>query len=406
MNNNENLRIISAQCPNCGASIVASSLSPTIKCHWCNTILSTDLFNENVKIPDMILPFSITKEEAKEKMNEYIKEREKYASNDFISALNLESISPVYLPYMVVDTKIHISASGIGEKSISPPVKGQNGRYNAAIYEINYDFDLDIDNLIIESSDSGVFDNYNSTSNVISSVSPFDIENSVKFNPNFLNGYNSENRELNINELNNQIPNISQEISQTVLDKYFDIYDRECSWNDPKIDILSSSWKSSYLPVWLYSFKDDKANKTFYIATNGRTGKTIGSIPVSMKKAGFNMGLIMMITGFIILAVLICLALFFLIVIKDPMIKTFFLSELVGIGFLDLVVFLFAWLAYRSKRYEKIEKLENDDVKIDYVNDVKYKIINDNFKEKLSRELWVTDHKKSRDKNGHLTIYR
>lgn len=38
-----------------------------------------------------------------------------------------------------------------------------------------------------------------------------------------------------------------------------------------------------YLPVWLYSYYHEQGGKAMvhYIAVNGRTGETMGSVPVS-----------------------------------------------------------------------------------------------------------------------------
>jgi len=35
-----------------------------------------------------------------------------------------------------------------------------------------------------------------------------------------------------------------------------------------------------YLPVWLYSYQEPGSKMLHYIAVNGRTGETMGSIPV------------------------------------------------------------------------------------------------------------------------------
>jgi len=39
-----------------------------------------------------------------------------------------------------------------------------------------------------------------------------------------------------------------------------------------------------YLPVWLYSYQQPGTKMVHYIAVNGRTGETMGSIPVQQWK--------------------------------------------------------------------------------------------------------------------------
>jgi hypothetical protein len=39
-----------------------------------------------------------------------------------------------------------------------------------------------------------------------------------------------------------------------------------------------------YLPVWLYSYQQPGSGMLHYIAVNGRTGETMGSIPIQQWK--------------------------------------------------------------------------------------------------------------------------
>ena len=45
-------------------------------------------------------------------------------------------------------------------------------------------------------------------------------------------------------------------------------------------------WVAMYLPVWLYSYHQPGSDggMLHYIAVNGRTGKTMGSVPVQQWK--------------------------------------------------------------------------------------------------------------------------
>ena len=49
-------------------------------------------------------------------------------------------------------------------------------------------------------------------------------------------------------------------------------------------EIKGKRWKSAYLPVWLYCYEDSKHNEKHYIAVNGRTKETMGSVPFSENK--------------------------------------------------------------------------------------------------------------------------
>jgi hypothetical protein len=67
-------------------------------------------------------------------------------------------------------------------------------------------------------------------------------------------------------------------------------FGRGVRWERERIDIKGSRWVSMYLPVWLYAYHQPGpggrpgAGLTHYIAVNGRTGETMGSVPVQQWK--------------------------------------------------------------------------------------------------------------------------
>lgn len=64
-------------------------------------------------------------------------------------------------------------------------------------------------------------------------------------------------------------------------------YDRGVRWDSEQLKIKGSRWTSVLLPVWLYGFVENKNGKavTHYMAVNGRTGATMGSVPINSAKA-------------------------------------------------------------------------------------------------------------------------
>ena len=63
-------------------------------------------------------------------------------------------------------------------------------------------------------------------------------------------------------------------------------YDRGVRWEEESLDVHGTRWVAMYLPVWLYSYHQPGANggMLHYIAVNGRTGETMGSIPIQQWK--------------------------------------------------------------------------------------------------------------------------
>ena len=64
-------------------------------------------------------------------------------------------------------------------------------------------------------------------------------------------------------------------------------YDRGVRWEQERLAVHGTRWVSMYLPVWLYSYHQPGSgggSMLHYIAVNGRTGETMGSVPVQQWK--------------------------------------------------------------------------------------------------------------------------
>ena len=56
------------RCPSCGAEVVINTEESTsASCHWCKHIFSVNEKISNGAVPDLVLPFKITKEEAEDR---------------------------------------------------------------------------------------------------------------------------------------------------------------------------------------------------------------------------------------------------------------------------------------------------------------------------------------------------
>ena len=182
--------MITLKCSSCGAEVVIDTNETTQKrCHWCRNYLSINEQIPNGAVPDVVLPFKLKKEEAKNKIEEFVGKRKFFAHPKFKEEFTTENIMGVYLPYMVVDVNSHAYLSGQGEHEIRSYTVGNDDnketKYDADLYNVVREFDLTIEGLTIESSSDKLNKNSNKTNNIINSIMPFDIENCVKYNSNF-----------------------------------------------------------------------------------------------------------------------------------------------------------------------------------------------------------------------------
>lgn len=300
--------MLTFKCSSCGAEVVIDTASShQARCHWCRNVLSVNQQIPNGSVPDVVLPFSIKKEEAKAEIEKFVKKRKFFANSIFKKEFTTDNIMGVYFPYMVVDVNGHANLIGQGEQCIRRYTvkRGEHSEtyYDANVYDVEREFDVAIQGLTVESSSDKLNKNANDkTTNIINSIMPFDIENSVKWNANYLKGFTSEKRDTNIDQLRPLVATQSKDIARFAANDTLKEYDRGVAWASENFDIKGQQWRAAYLPVWLYSYQEVKGNKKLlhYVAVNGRTKETMGSVPLSIGKLTF-FSILMEIAGILLM---------------------------------------------------------------------------------------------------------
>ncbi len=279
------------KCSSCGAEVVIdTSESTQARCHWCRNTLSVNQQIPNGVIPDVVLPFNLTRDDAKKHIENFVGKRKFFAHPKFKEEFTTDNIMGVYFPYMIVDINSHANFRGHGEHEVKRYTRGsgENRRtyYDVDLYQVEREFDLQIEGLTVESSSDKLKKNSNKTNNIINSIMPFDIENSAKYNANYLKGYTSERRDANIEQLRIIVDAQAKDIARFSANETLKEYDRGVNWQSEQLEVKGKQWKTAYLPVWLYSYQQKNGNNStlHYVAVNARTKETMGSVPIHMPK--------------------------------------------------------------------------------------------------------------------------
>ena len=285
--------MVTLKCSSCGAEVIVDTAQVTqARCHWCRNTLSINQQIPNGAVPDTVLPFSITKKDAKDSIENFVGKRKFFAHPKFRREFTTENVMGVYLPYMIVDANTHANLRGQGEHEVASYTEKidddtEETFYDADLYDVEREFDLTIEGLTVESSkDKLDIGAKNKTNNIINSIMPFDTENCVKWDANYIKGYTSEKRDTNVEELKDLVKEQSKDVVRFAANKTLKKYDRGVRWDSEELNIKGQQWKSAYLPVWLYSYMQKKGDKTLlhYVAVNARTKETMGSVPIHMPK--------------------------------------------------------------------------------------------------------------------------
>lgn len=289
---------VTLRCTACGADVVVDTTTAVhARCHWCRNTLSLTEQVPNGAVPDMLLPFSITRDEAARRVAEFVGRRTFFAHPRFRAEFTPENVMGVYLPYMVVDVNAHARVAGEGEhqtRSYTVQVRDSEGRtrserrYDADVYDVRRSFDLHVDDLTVESSALRLDrDTARTSNNVINTILPFDVENGVRYDPRYLQGFTSERRDVDVDALRPAVLGQARDIARWRVDETIDFYDRGVRWDSADVEVRGERWVSAYLPVWLYSYlqtKRDGSTLLHYVAVNGRTGETMGSVPLDVPR--------------------------------------------------------------------------------------------------------------------------
>lgn len=285
--------VMTFKCSACGAEVVIDTDSSTqARCHWCRNKLSMNQQIPNGAVPDMVLPFSIKKDDAVERIRKFVGKRKFFAHPRFRRQFAPENVMGVYLPYVVVDINAQATMLGQGEHTTRSYTVRRNDknerRYDADVYNVWRKFDLHVSGLTVESSSERRDQNFlENSNNIINTILPFDIENSLQYDANYLAGYTSERRDSNVEQMQPLVKTQTGDIARYNANDTLKFYDRGVRWDQEHLNLVGERWLTAYLPVWLYSYHEKRSGgREFlhYVAVNARTGETMGSIPLNQPK--------------------------------------------------------------------------------------------------------------------------
>ena len=284
--------LMSFKCTGCGAEVtVNTDNAMTARCHWCRHVLGVNEQIANGAVPDAVLPFHIRKEDAVARIRQFVDKRRMFALKAFKEQFTPENVVGVYLPYMIVDGNVSVDVAGQGEIQTRTYTRGTGDKkktyYDADVYQVERHVDFTVDDLPLESStERGNLDTEKNTNNIINTILPFDTKNAVKWNASYLSGFTSEKRNSDVEHLRPRLEDQLLSVGRAQVEESVSRFGRGVRWEQERLQVHGTRWVSMYLPVWLYSYHQPGRNggMLHYIAVNGRTGETMGSVPVQQWK--------------------------------------------------------------------------------------------------------------------------
>ena len=174
----------SVKCERCGAVEVLDKGDLSDICPFCGGTNIIDVDEEEMLSPSAIMPFTITKKEAKYSFLSKIR-KSIWAPKKLKRELKLKDPVGVYTPVYSFDADVLCSYSGTLYRQVSETIHSANGDT-----QLEYEEPFKVRGKTVLRADDILIDaGQNITSPILKRLEPFDSNNSVNFDDKFLYGY-------------------------------------------------------------------------------------------------------------------------------------------------------------------------------------------------------------------------
>ncbi|MBO7345300.1 MAG: hypothetical protein J6U92_05120 [Clostridia bacterium] len=263
------------ECDNCSARVVLNYGETAKVCPFCGTAHVKKTESLAGLKPNAVVPFLITAEKALDLSKEWAKRR-LFAPRKFKKNICAENVNGVYSPCFTFDSSTTSYYEGkIGRTHTRTVGSGKNKR--TEVYTVwqhirgTYN-DCFNDVLINAGSKLG--------QDKLDQISPFDTENSRKYQKEYLYGFMAYHYDTSIEDCWGSAKGVMDgRIRRGILSRY--VYDKVAYLN-VSTSHQDVTYKYVMLPVYVGNFNYKKKLYNFYV--NGSTGKVKGKTPKSLWK--------------------------------------------------------------------------------------------------------------------------
>lgn len=264
---------VAYRCPSCGAEIITDETTAATFCFYCHNPIVLEGKLEGSYLPDGIIPFKITKEEAIEKFHQWILKK-KFLPAGFYSKRQIEKMSGIYFPYWLYDCETENSMSGTA-RDVRVWRVGDTEYTETKTYAIRRAGEVRFHHLpktALQKAENAM----------LKGIFPYNFEEQKKFYMGFLSGFQAEKRDIENEALQEEIHRDIREFSEkrmrdTISGHHsFQMDAKHC-------EIREENFSYVLLPVWVLTYRE-RGNHVYYFAMNGQTGEIVGKLPVNWKK--------------------------------------------------------------------------------------------------------------------------
>jgi len=276
------------ECPSCGAQITCQDDTIATECMYCRNAVMIPKKITGILTPDLIIPFEIEKDQAKELLKKHYNGKPLLPSL-FKSSSKIDEITGIYVPFWLFDCDgfgtVSFSCNRIRHYSDSNYDYTETRHYN-----VIRDGRISFTYLPTDAS-SKMDDEY------MDSIEPFDYSKFKDFNSLYLSGFFANKFDVDVDDCiqraSVRVKNSTESAFRSTVRGYDTVMTKSST-----VKMNQGNINYALLPIWMLNVKYQ--DKLYQFAINGQTGKVVGKLPVDKKKA-----IIYFFISFVILAIII-----------------------------------------------------------------------------------------------------
>ena len=262
----EGLRAYS--CPSCGAELICDATTAATSCPYCNNPTIVPGQFSGTLMPDLIVPFRLDKEAAKDALREHFKGK-KLLPRAFSSENHLDEVKGVYVPFWLFDADADTDAAFNATRVRS--WSDRNFNYTETrYYRLYRSGNVRFENVPVDGS-------VKMPDDVMESLEPFDTSKAVPFKKAYLTGFFADRYDVSAED---SLGRANERVKNSTLQAFSRTTAGYASVNSAGTNLRLSNTRTKYalLPVWILN--TSWKGKNYQFAMNGQTGKFVGDLPV------------------------------------------------------------------------------------------------------------------------------
>ncbi len=265
------------RCTNCGATTVISRSEISKECPFCGTSNVVECEEMSGMRPDAVLPFLLTKTQAKEQVIRWAKKKV-FAPSKFKKSVKPEGMHGNYSPAFTFDAETITDYKGVLGKYyyVTKTVNGKTvSERRIRYFPISGKHNRSFDDVLVQAAD-------NIRQRTLNDLQPYDTNNSQNYAADYLYGFTATQYNRDGKACWQVARNIMYDnVKQQILSGYD--YDVVSSF-DANMHCKNVTYKYVLLPMYIghYGFK----KKIYNFFVNGRNGKVAGKVPISPLRVG------------------------------------------------------------------------------------------------------------------------